>query len=236
MKIIILILFTLGVILYPGCNSPTSRASGETAMTKTPSQSITIPLPPPTLSGSVSLEEALSKRRSIRSYSDMPLSLNEISQLLWAAQGITESWGGRTAPSAGGLYPLEVYLAAGNVDKLASGEYKYIPEGHKIELIKEGDIRSGLAKAALDQSWVREGSVVIVIAGVYQRTTQKYGDRGIRYVDMEAGHAAQNVCLQATALGLGAVTVGAFYDDQVGNVLGSLKEETPLYLIPVGKK
>ena len=195
----------------------------------------TIQLPAPAYQSNVSLEETLQGRRSVRSYSDVPLSLNEVSQLLWSAQGITESWGGRTAPSAGGLYPLEVYFLAGNVTGLTSGEYKYIPEGHKIELKKTGDPRSGLAAAALDQAWVKEGSIVISIIAVYARTTQKYGDRGIRYVDMEAGHAAQNVCLQATALDLGAVTVGAFDDDRVRNILSLPEGEMPVYLIPVGK-
>lgn len=232
-KQLLFLLLTLGLIINQGCFSPVARTE-DTAMTQQPAKN-TVQLPAPARQSNVSLEETLQNRRSFRSYSDMPLSLSEVSQLLWAAQGITESWGGRTAPSAGGLYPLEVYFLAGNVTGLTPGEYKYIPQGHRIELIKEGDLRSGLAAAALDQAWVKEGSIVISIIAVYARTTQKYGDRGIRYVNMEAGHAAQNICLQATALDLGAVTVGAFNDDRVRNVLSLPEGEMPVYLIPIGK-
>jgi SagB-type dehydrogenase family enzyme len=158
-----------------------------------------------------------------------------VSQLLWAAQGITESWGGRTAPSAGGLYPLEVYLAVGKVDGLAAGIYKYHPAGHELQQIIDTDVQVEVAKASLDQPWVQNGAVVIVIAAVYERTTGKYGERGIRYVHMEAGHAAQNICLQATALDLGAVTVGAFDDEKLKKAIEMPAAETPLYVIPVGK-
>jgi SagB-type dehydrogenase family enzyme len=233
MKQLLFMLFTLVLLINQGCFLPAARTE-DTAMTQQPATN-TIRLPAPAHRSNVSLEETLQNRRSVRSYSDVPLSLSEVSQLLWAAQGITESWGGRTAPSAGGLYPLEVYFLAGNVTGLTPGEYKYIPQGHRIELVKEGDPRSGLAAAALDQAWVKEGSIVISIIAVYARTTQKYGDRGIRYVNMEAGHAAQNICLQATALDLGAVTVGAFNDDRVRNVLSLPEGEMPVYLIPIGK-
>lgn len=233
MKAAIIFLFGLVLFVSQGCMLQTSQTQGENTMT---AQTKVIELPAPILKGTVSLEETLFKRRSIREFSAAPLSLGEISQLLWAAQGITESWGGRTAPSAGGLYPLEVYVIAGNVDNLPSAVYKYIPDGHKIQLIKEGDIRTDVAKAALNQSWVEDGSAVLAITAVYRRTTQKYGDRGIRYVHMEAGHAAQNICLEATALELGAVTVGAFNDNQVASLLNIKPEETPLYVIPVGKK
>ena len=195
-----------------------------------------IELPEPGLKGEVTLEETLFKRRSVREYVDKPLSLGEVSQLIWAAQGITESWGGRTAPSAGGLYPLEVYLTVGKVDGLSAGIYKYQPEGHKLQHIIDADIQVEVAKASLDQAWVREGAIVIIIAAIFERTTSKYGERGVRYVYLEAGHAAQNICLQATALGLGAVTVGAFDDEKLKGVAGMLTEETPLYVIPVGKR
>jgi len=187
-------------------------------------------------SGKVSIEEVLLNRRSGREYSTEPLTLAEVGQLLWAAQGITTDWGGRTAPSAGGLYPLEIYLAAGNVAELASGIYKYLPQGHELSRVKDGDLRIDISEASLGQTWVREGAIDIVIAAVYERTTQKYGNRGLRYVDMEAGHAAQNICLQATALDLGLVTVGAFSDDDVKKVLHMLPDEIPLYVIPVGNK
>ena len=195
-----------------------------------------IVLPEPIFDGSFSVEKALLKRRSIREYSDKPITIDEISQLLWAAQGITHFEGFRTAPSAGALYPLEVYVAVGNVRDLKTGIYKYNPFKHEIARIKAGDYRRELSHAALDQEWVENGSVCFVITGVYDRTTGKYGSRGIRYVDMEAGHAAQNLLLQATAMDIGCVTVGAFYDNQVRRLLGIGSEEFPLYLIPAGKK
>jgi len=195
-----------------------------------------IKLPEPKHSGNVSVEEALLKRRSIREYTDEPLTLQEVSQLLWAAQGVTDPRGLRTAPSAGALYPLEVYVVVGDVVNLAKGVYKYKPHEHQIMRVVEGDKRAELCKAALEQAWVEKGAISIVFTAVYERTTVKYGDRGVRYVHMEVGHAAQNVCLQATAINLGVVTVGAFYDDQVKKVLNLPGDEQPLYIIPVGKK
>ncbi len=226
-KVLLLVLFLLTMSM--GCTvlpeeSSLSTGNGEN-----------IKLPPPRLTGDTSLEESLAKRRSIRGYTSTPLSLEEISQLLWAAQGITESWGGRTAPSAGGLYPLEVYIFTRELENLAAGVYKYLPQGHEIIQVRVGDLRSELAKAALDQSWVKEAPVNIVISAVFERTTKKYGERGVNYVYMEAGHAAQNICLQITAMQMGAVTVGAFEDDKVKKAAGMPSEEKPLYIIPIGK-
>ena len=195
-----------------------------------------IKLPEPSYKSHVSVEEALLKRRSIRDYTGEPLTLQEVSQLLWAAQGITDPRGFRTAPSAGALYPLEVYVVVGDVENLAEGVYRYNPHEHELVKVLDGDKRAGLAKAAVGQRWVEEAAIDIVITGVYERTTKKYGERGVRYVHIEVGHAAQNVCLQATSMGLGAVTVGAFYDDQVGEILNLPKEEHPLYIIPVGRR
>jgi len=202
----------------------------------TPEYSSTITLPEPRLESDVSIEETLLQRRSVREYADLPLTLEEVSQLLWAAQGITVEWGGRTAPSAGALYPLEVYLVVGDVEGLAAGIYKYRPEGHELLRISDFDVREGLAKAAWGQSWVEEVAIDIVIAAVYERTTKKYGSRGERYVHMEAGHAAQSIYLQAAALDLGVVTVGAFHDGWVRNILDMPENEVPLYVIPVGRK
>jgi len=195
-----------------------------------------IKLPEPKYDSDTSVEQALLGRRSVREYKDEPLTLTEVSQLLWAAQGITEPRRGfRTAPSAGALYPLEVYVLIGNVEGAAKGVYKYRPPEHEIVKVKDGDVRDELTAAALGQTWVGDGSVVIVFSAVYERTTQKYGDRGIRYVHLEAGHAAQNAYLQAVSLNLGTGVVGASKDDEVRGVLNMSDEENPLYIMPVGK-
>jgi SagB-type dehydrogenase family enzyme len=185
-------------------------------------------LPEPRLQGPLSLEEALARRRSVRSYTEEELTLEEISQLLWAAQGITADWGGRTAPSAGALYPLEVYVATPN------GLYHYLPQGHKVLIESRDDLRLKLWQAGLRQDWIREAPAVFVIAAIYERTAKKYGGRAERYVKLEAGHACQNILLQAVALDLGAVPIGAFYDDQVKAALSLPPDHEPLYLIPVG--
>ena len=206
-----------------------------------------IKLPEPVKDSDTSIEEALLERRSIRSYKEKPLTLAEVSQLLWAAQGITVHWGGRTAPSAGATYPLEVYVVAGNVNNLSKGIYKYKPHGHELVRVAEGDKRVELSDAALGQPWVREGAIVIVISAVYERTTERYKTpvrdertgasylRGVRYVHMEAGHAAQNVYLQVESLNLGTVVVGAFSDDEVKKIVNMPDEERPLYIMPVGR-
>jgi SagB-type dehydrogenase family enzyme len=189
----------------------------------------------PRMSSDTSIEEALLNRRSVRSYVDGALTLEELSQLLWAAQGLTGPQGLRTAPSAGGLYPLEVYVVVGGVESLSPGVYRYLPSTHSILRVLDGDRRAELARASLDQSWVKDAAVDIIIAAIYERTTVKYGERGVRYVHLEAGHAAQNLCLQATALRLGVVTVGAFDDEEVSVVASLPQNEKPLYVIPVGR-
>ncbi len=186
-------------------------------------------LPAPSLKGKVSLEETILQRRSVRSYSGAELSIEEIGQLLWAGQGITESSGGlRAAPSAGATYPIEMYVM--NKD----GLYRYVPKGHKLDLIKRGDLRSSLSRAALGQSFVAQAPVDIIITAVYPRTTRRYGQRGVRYVHIEVGHVAENIHLQAVALGLGSVPVGAFSDDEVKRVLSLPEEEVPFYIIHIG--
>lgn len=192
-------------------------------------------LPPPSYDGQMSVEQALLERRSIRAYEAEPLTLDEISQLLWAAQGITHPRGYRTAPSAGALYPLEVHLLAGNVANLPAGVYRYRPERHDLIRSREGDHRQALSEAALDQEAVHEAAAVVVFSGVFERTTQKYGQRGVQYVHAEAGSAAQNLYLQAAALGLGTVIMGAFYEDEVRRILNLKPEELPLCLMPVGR-
>ena len=196
----------------------------------------TIKLPPPDLKGELSLEETLKERRSVRSYLDEPLELEWVSQMLWAAQGITlESRGFRTAPSAGATFPLELYLLAGEVNDLEPGLYRYVPDRHLLERTSTEDLRSELAEAALGQAQVRNAPAVFIISADYDRTAQRYGERATRYVHMEVGHAGQNICLQAITFGLGSVIVGAFNDDQVKTVLGLPANEDPLYIIPVGK-
>ena len=193
-----------------------------------------INLPQIDFKGNLSVEEALKKRRSVRSYKQIPLTIKELSQILWATDGKTAEWGGRTAPSAGATYPLEIYAVVGNVEGLKPGLYHYEIDTHSLKLLKEGDLRVELSKAALNQSSVRTAPVVIVISGVFERTTDRYGKRGERYVYMEVGHCGQNIHLQAEALGLGTVMIGAFDDERVKKVLG-IKEDV-FYLCPVGKK
>jgi SagB-type dehydrogenase family enzyme len=196
----------------------------------------TIKLPEPKYNSKVSIEKALLERRSVREYKDKSLTLAEISQLLWASQGITDLRGFRTAPSAGALYPLEVYVVAGNVDSLPDGIYKYKPHRHELVRIVKGDKQADLCAAALGQPCVKNNAAVIVIAAVYERTTRKYGERGIRYVYMEVGHAAQNIYLQSVSLNLGTLVVGAFDDRKVKKVMNMPDEEQPLCIMPVGKK
>jgi len=193
-----------------------------------------IALPPPRHKSDISLEETLLHVKSVRRYSDQALNLSQLSQLLWAAQGVKSAAGKRTAPSAGATYPMEVYAVVGNVEGVASGIYKYDPFNHKLRKMQDGDFRQDLSLAASDQRFIARAPLNMVIAAVYERTTGRYGQRGIRYVDMEAGHAAQNVCLQAVALGLGTVVAGAFDDDEVAAVLKLPDNEKPLYIIPVG--
>jgi SagB-type dehydrogenase family enzyme len=178
--------------------------------------------------------EALRDRQSVRDFRDRPIPLAATGQLLWAAQG-TNRPGRRTAPSAGALYPLTVYLVAGSVGDLAPGVYRYLPIGHRLERTARGDARVRLAEAAMGQPWVRQAPAVLVITADYARATGKYGDRGRRYVHMEVGHAAQNVYLQAEALGLGTVMVGSFGDRAVSRVLGLAEDQTPLAILPVGR-
>ncbi|MBC7360007.1 MAG: SagB/ThcOx family dehydrogenase [Desulfacinum sp.] len=200
-----------------------------------PLDRIQVVLPPPRLDGPISLEAALARRRSTRAFASAPLSLQDLSQLLWAAQGVTSPRGFRTAPSAGALYPLETHVVAGAVEDLPDGVYRYLPNDHGLVVGKSGDLRGELCREALHQRFVEEAPVSVVFSAVYDRITGRYGRRGIRYAHLEAGHAAQNLCLQAVALGLGSVVVGAFRDEGVRRVLGLGEEEVPLYLVPVGR-
>jgi SagB-type dehydrogenase family enzyme len=190
-----------------------------------------IVLPQPSLKGNVSLEEAIFKRRSQREFLDKDLDLNQISQILWAGQGITDKRFGiflRSAPSAGALYPMELYVFT------KEGVFHYLPLGHKLVKTDDRDLREKLSFRAWGQNFISQAPLDIVICGVYSRTTKKYGQRGIRYVHMEAGHIAQNIILEATALGLASVCVGAFDDHAVKDLLPIGLDEEPLYIIAIG--
>jgi SagB-type dehydrogenase family enzyme len=201
---------------------------------KNPTKGEAMKLPEPKFSSKTSVEEALLKRRSVRDYKEDSLSLGQISQLLWAAQGVTEKWGGRTAPSAGALYPLEIYLVVGKVKELEPGLYHYDPEKHAVSQKKEGDLREKLTQASLGQDEILRAPATLVITAVYERTQKKYHQRGVQYVHMEVGSAGENIYLQAESLGLGTVFIGAFEDEEVKKAL-EISEE-PLGIMPVGKK
>lgn len=194
-------------------------------------------LPRPHHKGGISAEEVIKRRRTVRSFSSRPIKLEDLSQLLYAAQGITEDHGfRRTAPSGGALYPLDVYTVVGEkgVKGLEAGVYLYKPSGHRIEHVATGDKKEQLAKASLYQMWMATPPLNLVITAEYSRICSKYGDRGIRYAMIEAGHVGQNIFLQAEALGLKAGIVGAFDDMKVINVLGIPKKHEPLLIMPVG--
>lgn len=199
-------------------------------MQSSPDTPATIQLPEPVHRGVVSLEEALAKRRSVREFSPVQLTERQLSQLLWALQGINRPDGYRTAPSSGAFHPLEVYVV------IPSGFYHYVPAGHRLDLISAVDFRPALYRVAFEQESIKEAGTVFVIAAVFERTAQKYGKaRATRYIHMEVGHAAQNLFLEVAAFGLGAVPVGAFQDAEVKKVLSLPQDQEPLYLIPVGK-
>jgi len=214
-----------GIAALP--NLPTPAMTGHAANSR-------IKLPAPALSGATSVEEALAARRSVRAYAAEPLTLADCAQLLWAAQGVTSPEGLRTAPSAGALYPLEVLLVAGRVTDLPAGVYRYDAHAHELALVAAGDRRAALSEAALGQSPLHEAPAVFVIAGVHARTTGKYGDRGVDYVYVEVGAAAQNMALQGIARNIGTVYIGAFDDEAVKQALNLAEDEEPLGLIPAG--
>lgn len=191
-------------------------------------------LPKPGFEADSCLNTLLRQRRTSRAFASRALSLTEVAQLLWAAQGITSREGYRTAPSAGALYPLELHLVVGNIKELPSGSYRYDPEHHILQTAMSGDIRHAIAEAALNQDWIAQAPAVVVVSAVDSRTTRKYGRRGVRYVHMEVGHASQNLLLKAVALGLGGAIVGAFDDDRLKRLLRLPTDEHPLAILPVG--
>ena len=194
-------------------------------------------LPPEKIERTVSVEQAISQRRTVRTFISEPLELHQFSQLLWAAQGITEKSGfKRSAPSAGALYPMDVYVVAGkdSVAQIEAGVYHYEPQGHMVSLVTGGDLREALSRASLSQMWMAKAPVDIVITAEYSRATIKYGKRSVRYAMIEAGHIGQNIFLQAEALGLKAGIVGAFHDKEIIRVMNISSSHEPLLIIPIG--
>jgi SagB-type dehydrogenase family enzyme len=198
----------------------------------------TFKLPPPDRQGDISLEETIACRRSIRHFSAKPVTLPQLSQVLWAAQGITDTpMAYRTIPSAGATYPLEIVVACGQrtIDDIDAGIYQYNRESHSLTHYHQGDVRLELASASLNQDCIYEAPADIIICAVYSRTLKRYGERGERYVHIEVGHAGQNIYLQAAALGLATVAIGSFNDEMVKKILRLDKQYQPLYIMPLGK-
>ena len=228
--------FLVFFIVFPSCRGRTSEnaASDESPL-------IYI-LPSPRTDGDMSVERALSIRRSRRNFQDRAISIEQLSQILWAAYGVTYPipnrpnlrGGLRTTPSAGALYPLEIYVIIGNVEGIEPGVYRYISGEHKLVRTIAGDVRGALSDAALGQRMIREAPATVFFSAVFSRMIARYGPRGRRYTYMEIGHSAQNIYLQAEALGLGTCAIGAFMDDRVRQVLQLPENEEPLYIMPIG--
>jgi len=243
---IAILIFLVGSILSVRgmAQAGSAEKAGQDAETKI------VPLPNPRYDSETSVEKAMAMRRSTRTFPQESLSLSDISQILWAAQGITfkteklptrwnpkYEWQGgyRTAPSAGALYPMELYLVAANIKGLPQGVYKYIPKNHSLRNVFAGDKRTAIYGAALKQNAIQEAAALIVMAAVYERTSFKYGARAERYVHMEVGFIGENICLQGAALGIGTVMIGAFQDEELKKVLDLPQDESPLAIMPLGK-
>lgn len=197
-----------------------------------------IALPQPREIGPVSLEEAIIKRRSVRSFSEQPITLESLSQLLWSAQGITrrlEKLDLRAAPSAGATYPMETYAIVNSVEDCPQGLYHYQVSGHSLEILKQEPLSGKLAAAALHQPFLAKAAVCFLWTAVFARVEHRYGKRALRYTYTEAGHIAQNLCLQAAALDLSSCVVGAFFDEEIEELLTvDEKYESIVYLAAVG--
>jgi SagB-type dehydrogenase family enzyme len=200
-----------------------------------------IKLPLPQLEGKMSVEEALARRRSRRAFKDYPLTLEQVSQLLWSAQGITQKGGigrtsKRTAPSAGGVYPLDIYLVVGKdkVEGLKVGVYHYNPLRHSLTIILEEDRRREISQACLDENQIENAPVSLIITAEFSRLTDRFGENRINFVYMEAGHVAQNIYLQVESLGLGTVSMGGIREEDISQALNLPEQHIPLYVMPVG--
>jgi SagB-type dehydrogenase family enzyme len=224
---IVLVSFIFVMVFSNACRGVDMKHNGKQAAVQ--NTETVEKLPEPSTEGNVSIEETLMRRMSARNFTAEKLTYQQISQLLWAAQGVNRTGTRfRTAPSAGATYPLETYAVT------PDGVFRYIPGQHSMVLTREGDHRRELAGAALGQGSVSGAPLSIVFTAIYERTTNRYGERGVMYVHMEAGHAAQNVHLQAVALGLGSVPIGAFEPEKVRDVIRTGAHEVPIYIIPVG--
>ena len=215
-----------GLLIFTPISSLVTRAAG-------------ISLPVPSHKGTITVEEALKARRTHRSFKARSLTLKQLSQILWGAYGVTATVSGyylKTAPSAGGLYPIDIYtvVGEGGVDTLAPGVYHFRPENHSIKCVKQGDVRAAVATHSVHQMWMAEAPVMLVITGEYARCTIKYGPRGVTYTHIEAGHVGQNIFLQAEALGLKSGIVGAFNNKQIIKTMGIPTNHDPLLIMPVG--
>jgi len=231
-KAVALAVILVAMLVVPACAEDPEGSGGQQAA-EIPGSNV-MPLPEPVRSGVISIEYVIDRRRSVREFNDDQVAIKDLGQLLWAAQGITGEDGfKRAAPSAGAKYPMEIFVVAGEVTWLGPGVYRYRPESHDLDLVKKGDFRQALSDEALSQEWVANAPLSIVITGVYERTMEKYGERGIRYVHIEAGAVAENIYLQAAALHLGTAYVGAFSDEGVQAILG-VDDVAPLGILPVG--
>lgn len=227
--LIILLGITIAYLVWP---QPTTANGQRTVIS-------TVSLPNPVIHGNMSVEQAIQNRRSVRHYTNQSLTLQDVSQLMWAAQGITDKAQNlRSVPSGGQVYPLEVYIIVGNggVTGLSEGVYHYNPYNNTLEKTSQSDARSDLSQAANGQAWVKEAPVDIVITGDYNKMVAKYKDETLctRFVNLEAGHAGENIYLEAEARGLVTVALGSFKDDQVHTVLGLPDNENTIYIYPVG--
>ncbi len=196
-----------------------------------------VELPKPSFAG-LSVEKAIQKRKSVRSFMESPMNLEQLARILLSANGITQQRGGiarRATPSGGALYPLDLYVIATNVDELTNGLYHFQVSDSSLELVKEGDFSIQIFEAANEQRAVGASPITIILTARFGRITQKYADRGYRYAYIEAGAACQNIYLQATSLDMGTVAVGAFNDDSLNELLGiDGLHEAALLIMPVG--
>jgi SagB-type dehydrogenase family enzyme len=223
LKLILIFGLMVPMLLRLSAECPSAFAQGKAS-------GETIKLPSPRYDSEVSIEKALLERRSIRSYKEEPLTLHELSQILWAAQGITETKRGlRTAPSARALFMVEVYVLLGNVTNLPMGAYKYQPQGHELIKMADGDKKAELFKA-VGQASIKNAPAVLVFSGLSEKTQRP------PWMYLEAGHAAQNVYLQAVSLKMGGVVMAGFKDEDVRKVLNLSEKEQPIYIMPIGKK